>query len=250
MNPEGGGVSAWPSVEGQGHPAVAVREDFPDGSMQTALVSGGPGGEVGELSVGRSTLGDGLIAFRQGPFGNAAIVAAQVSAPPAQVPFVLSAPKGWIRPSQALISWVPAPSAAGPLTYQLVLDGHVRPTPQGVLAARVDARGLGSGRHQVQVLATDAFGESTLTAPAELLIDGTPPKVAVSGGRSLRVHVSDCCSGVNVRAVRVSWGDGERSQGARTLHHRYRRTGTYLVIVSVRDKIGVSGTVRRWVDAR
>ena len=67
MNPEGGGVSAWPSAEAQGHPAVAVREDFPDGAVQTALVSGGAGGEVAELAVGRSGLGDGLIAFRQGP---------------------------------------------------------------------------------------------------------------------------------------------------------------------------------------
>ncbi len=54
-----------------------VREDFPGGAVQTALVSGGAGGEVGELAVGRSGLGDGLIAFRQGPLGNAAIVAAR-----------------------------------------------------------------------------------------------------------------------------------------------------------------------------
>ncbi len=38
MNPEGGGVSAWPSADRQGHPAVAVREDFPNGAVQTALV--------------------------------------------------------------------------------------------------------------------------------------------------------------------------------------------------------------------
>ena len=76
MNPQGGGVSAWPSADAQGDPAVAVREDFPSGAVQTALVSGGAGGEVGELAVGRSGLGDGLVAFRQGPLGNAAIVAA------------------------------------------------------------------------------------------------------------------------------------------------------------------------------
>ncbi len=100
MNPQGGGVSAWPSADAQGDPAVAVREDFPDGAVQTALVSGGAGGEVGELAVGRSGLGDGLVAFRQGPFGNAAIVAAQVTAPPAAL--IISAPKGWVKPSQAV----------------------------------------------------------------------------------------------------------------------------------------------------
>ena len=253
MNPEGGGVSAWPSADAQGHPAVAVREDFPDGSLQTALVSGGPGGEVGELSVGRSGLGDGVVAFRQGPFGDAAIVAAQVSAPPAQVPFVLSAPKGWVRPAQALISWVPAPSAAGPLTYHLVIDGRVRSTPQGVLSASPDPRGLASGRHQVQVLATDMFGQSTLTAPSELLIDGVPPTVSISHGRRARaliVSVHDCCSGVAGGAVRVSWGDGTRSGGHARVSHRYGRGGVYLVAVATRDRIGVSGTVRRWVSVR
>ena len=49
MNPQGGGVSAWPSEESPAIPAVAVREDFPSGAVQTALVSGGAGGEVGEL---------------------------------------------------------------------------------------------------------------------------------------------------------------------------------------------------------
>ena len=67
MNPKGGGVSAWSSSDPQGDPAVAVREDFPTGAVQTGLVSGGAGGEVGELSVvGRSGLHDGLVGFRQG----------------------------------------------------------------------------------------------------------------------------------------------------------------------------------------
>ena len=122
MNPEGGGVSAWPSADAHGRPAVAVREDFPSGAVQTGLVSGGGGGEVAELSVGRSGLGDGLVGFRVGPLGNAAIVASEVSAPPAQFP--ITAPKGWIRPSGAAISWAQAASANGPLTYQVVLDGH------------------------------------------------------------------------------------------------------------------------------
>ena len=37
MNPEGGGVSAWPSADADGRPAVAVREDFPSGAVQTGL---------------------------------------------------------------------------------------------------------------------------------------------------------------------------------------------------------------------
>ena len=90
-NPEGGGVSAWPSSDARGRPGVGVREDFPNGAVQTALVSGGAGGPIGEIAVGRSGLGDGLVAFQQGPIGNAAIVGAQVTAPPA--PFAVTLPE-------------------------------------------------------------------------------------------------------------------------------------------------------------
>jgi hypothetical protein len=251
MNPEGGGFSAWPSAEAQGHPAVAVREDFPSGAVQTALVSGGAGGEVAELAVGRSGLGDGLIAFRQGPLGDAAIVAAQATAPPAT--FVLTAPKGWVKPAQALISWQPAPSADGPLSYHLVLDGHIQPTPAGVRAAYVDPRGLSSGRHRLQVLATDRDGQSTLTAPSTLLIDGVPPTVRIAtarGGAAVRVRVLDHYAGVAERYVSVSFGDGAVAHGRTGFSHDYRHAGAYHVIVHVRDKLGNQGTVSQWVSVR
>ncbi len=250
MNPEGGGVSAWPSAEAQGHPTVAVREDFPSGAVQTALVSGGSGGEVAELAVGRSGLGDGLIAFRQGQLGDAAIVAAQATAPPAG--FVLTLPKEWVKPAQALVSWQPAPSADGPLSYHLVLDGHMQPTPAGVLAAHINPRGLRSGRHRLQVLATDGDGQSTLTAPATLLIDGVPPTVRIvpTQGTAVRVRVLAPFSGVAKRYVSVSFGDGVLARGRTRFSHRYSHAGVYRVIVHVRDKIGNQGVVRQWVSVR
>jgi hypothetical protein len=250
MGPEGGGVSAWPSADGQGHPAVAVREDFPDGSVQTGLLSGGAGGEVGQLSVGRSGAGDGLIAFRQGPFGDAAIVAAPVTAPAAQ--FVVTVPNHWVKPSQAAISWLPAHAANGPLSYHLVLDGRLRATPAGVLRLQLDPRGLSSGRHDVQVLATDADGQSTLTPPSTLLVDGAPPRasIAVRGDRTVGVRVLDSFSGVSRRAVSVSFGDGARAARRVRCAHRYARPGVYLIVVHVADRIGNRGVVRRWVSVR
>jgi hypothetical protein len=251
MNPEGGGVSAWPSAEAQGHPAVAVREDFPEGAVQTALVSGGAGGEVGELAVGRSGLGDGLIAFRQGQFGNAAIVAAQATAPPA--PFVVTVPRGWVRPAGAAVSWLPAPSADGPLAYHVVLDGHVRPTPAGVLEAHVNPHALSSGRHRAQVLATDIDGQSTLSAPSTLLVDGVPPAVRITrtgGGAAVSVLVTDAYSGVEKRAVSVSFGDGGNARGRARFAHRFSHAGVYRVTVRVRDKLGVQGIVSQWVSVR
>jgi hypothetical protein len=251
MNPEGGGVSAWPSADREGHPAVAVREDFPSGAVQTALVSGTAGGPVGELAVGRSGLGDGLVAFQQGPIGDAAIVAVQVTAPPDTT--VVSVPKGWIKPSQARISWQQAASANGPLSYTVVLDGHRLTTPPGALGLAIEPKQLGDGVHHVQLLATDSYGQSTLTAPSKLEIDGEPPLVKVSEamhGYGVAVRVSDALSGLATQSVSVSFGDGQSASARKLFQHRYVHAGVYTITVRARDKIGNAETVRRLVSVR
>jgi hypothetical protein len=251
MNPEGGGVSAWPSADPDGDPAVAVREDFPGGAVQTGLISGGAGGPIGELAVGRSDLGDGLVAFQQGPLGNAAIVAAQVSAPPDT--FVVNVPKGWIKPSQARISWLPAASANGPLSYTVVLDGHVLATPEGAYSLAIERNELGTGVHEVQILATDAYGQSILTPPSKLKIDGKPPTVKVTramGGYGVTVRVSDAQAGVDANAIRVGFGDDTHARDRTLFRHRYAHAGAYTVVVTVRDNLGNTGIVRQLVSVR
>jgi PKD domain len=249
MNPEGGGVSAWPSAFPNSTPAVAVREDFPSGAVQTALVDGGDGGPIGELAVGRSSLGDGLVAFQQGPLGNAAIVATQATVPPAQ--FALAVPKGWIRPGQAEVSWEQATSANGPLSYTVVLDGRRVPTPANTTTLHLNPRGLSSGRHRVQVLATDSYGQSLLSASSTLMVDGVPPSVRVTrtdGGHAVSIAVSDHYSGVDTHAVSVSFGDGSSAGSRSRFSHRYERAGLYAVIVHVRDNLGNQAVVRRLVS--
>jgi hypothetical protein len=246
-NPSGGGLSAWPSVEAHGAPSVAVREDFPGGEVQTGLVGGNGGGEVNELAVGRSGLGDGIVAFRQGALGDASIVAVHVTAPPA--PFVVTAPKGWIKPSAARVAWQAAPSAVPPLSYRVVLDGHVKPGGGAVFSAAINPRGLGSGRHRLQVLATDSTGSSTLTAPVPLLIDGTPPRVAVRAGHGgVTVRIVDPDSGVLKSALRVSFGDGTSVNGRARISHRYAHPGVYQITAVVRDRAGNGAIVRRLVS--
>ncbi|HUA74426.1 MAG TPA: PKD domain-containing protein [Solirubrobacteraceae bacterium] len=251
MNQAGGGISAWPSADAQGRPVVAVREDFPGGGVQTGLVSGGAGGAVGELAIGRSGLGDGLVAFRQGPFGNAAIVVSQVTAPP--VRFVMTVPKKWIKPSQAAISWLPAESANGPLRYSVVLDGRRQPTPPGVFSLHLNTRGLADGTHRVQVLATDIWGQSTLTSAASLKVDGGSPNVRVArvqSGDAVRVRLSDPNSGLAVKTISVSFGDGARAGKRKSLTHRYAHAGTYQLVVKVADKLGNKATIRKLVSVR
>jgi PKD domain len=251
MNPTGGGVSAWPSADPQGDPAVSVLENFPGGAAQTALVSGGAGGEVAELAVGRSGLGDGLVGFRQGPLGNAAIVAAQATAPPVQ--FILTAPQGWVKPSAASVAWLPATSADGPLSYRVVLDGQPQAGPAGNLKMRLDARGLGSGVHRVQVLATDIDGQQTLSSPATLRVDGTPPTVKVvrkARALAVSVQIRDPDSGVAKAAISVSFGDGHRVAKRARVSHRYASPGVYTIVAHVRDRVGNQAIVRRLVTVR
>jgi hypothetical protein len=250
MNPQGGGVSAWISSAPGGAPAVAVREDFPEGAVQTALVSGGAGGPISELAVGRSGLGDGLIAFQQGATGNAAIVASQATAPPAEL--VLNAPRGWLKPSQASVSWTPAVSADGPITYTLVLDGRKILATQG-LQATIEPQRLGNGIHHLQLLATDIDGQSTLSAPSTLSIDQSPPSVKITrtqGDYAVAVRVLDPYSGVDPQAVSVSFGDGHHASGRARFSHRYAHGGIYQVVVHVRSKAGNVGVVRELVSVR
>ncbi len=250
MDPAGGGVSAWASTDRRGNPAVAVREDFSEGGVQTALLVGGAGGEIGELAVARSGLGDGLIAFRQGSLGNAAIVAARATAKPVQ--FVLSTPKSWVTPSRAAVSWQEAPSANGPVSYRVVLDGRPLPTPAGVFRLRFDARGLNTGTHRVQVLATDSLGQSTLTPPSALRVDGQGPAVRfapVRRGSAVRLRITDHGSGVSRKSVSVSFGDGQQARARTRFVHRYRRPGIYTITVRASDKLGNVSVTRRLVSA-
>jgi hypothetical protein len=205
---------------------------------------------VSELAVGRSGLGDGLVAFQQGALGNAAIVVARVTAPPEQ--FVVNVPHVWIRPTQAVVSWLAATSADGPVSYKVVLDGRALATPAGTFALQIPPRGLGNGVHNVQVLATDANGQATLTPPAPMRVAGSPPTVTVTrtrGGRAVSVRIS-AGPGVDTRAVSISFGDGARAAKRTLFRHRYRHAGVYLIVVRVRDKLGNQGVVRRLVSVR
>jgi hypothetical protein len=228
---------------------VALREDFPDGAVQTALVSSTAGGPIAELAVGRSSLGDGLVAFQQGQLGDAAIAGTEVSAPPKS--FLITVPKGWVKPSQASVSWVPAVSANGPITYTVVFDGRRVATPAGRASLRFNAHGLADGVHEVQLLATDVYGQSTLTPVAALSIDGSPPVVTVRrthGGHAVLVRVSDAQSGVAKSAVTISFGDGGRARGRTSFSHRYAHGGVYRILVHVRDKLGNEGNVTQVVS--
>ncbi len=238
VDPEGGGLVAYPALDPFGRPVVAVSQEFGGGGAQVGTISGGQGGPVAELAIGRSNAGDGLVAFRQGEAGRYAIVADRVSAPPAA--FAVKAPKRWLRPPAVTLRWGAAASSVGGVTYAVLLDGQA--VSSGLRRLRFHPRPglLGNGKVWVQVRASDGFGQQLLSNRTMLRVDGEPPEVRIDTGRRGRVVVrlADSGSGLRAKATRVSFGDGAREQGGAKLVHDYARPGRYRIAVRARDRVG------------
>ena len=158
-------------------------------------------------------LGDGLVALRQGPLGNAAIVAATVVRAAGAELFVLTCPKAGSSPPRRSSAGSRRRAATGRCSYtgrrgRSVQAARSRPAMPG---ARLDTRGLSTGVHQVQVLATDTYGESTLTPPG----DAAARRLAAAGDHLARPPRRPPCS------VQVS--DPARARRARRERQLRRR---------------------------
>jgi hypothetical protein len=238
VNPEGGGMVAYPALDVAGQAAVAVRQEFPSGAAQTGLVSGVQGGPISGLAIGRSGTGDGLVAFLQGEAGHFEVVAERVSAPPAS--FRVRPPKGWSKPNAVKLRWQAAESTVGGVRYSVLIDGR---TIKGGLRRRVfrpRPAQLGNGLLRTQILATDGSGQQLLSGAAKLRVDGQRPvaKVRARQGGEAVLRLADSGSGLDAKASRVSFGDGERARGGSRFAHAYRRPGRYTIVVRARDRVG------------
>jgi hypothetical protein len=105
----------------------------------------------------------------------------------------------------------------------------------------------------VQLLATDIDGQSTLSKPSTLLVDGVPPIVTIKraqGGHGISVRIHDPYTHIDTHDVTVSFGDDHSARGHTRFSHRYAHGGVYKVVVHVRDKLGNMGIVSRLVSVR
>lgn len=251
LNPEGGGVTAYQALDGSGLSTVAVRQEYPAGGSQTGLLYGPLGGPVSQLAGAGSGVGDALLAFRQGESGRFAIIVSRVAAPPAK--FEVRVPERWVRPRRAKVRWAVAPSAAGGVTYGLMLDGRV--VKSGLKRRQITPSPalLGNGVRRVQVVATDQLGQTTISRPVRMRVDGQPPlaRVRVMRHRDMvSVKLSDPQSGIVARATRVQFGNGVRERGGAKLRHRYAHGGRYTIRLRARDKAGNPLTQRVRVVVR
>jgi hypothetical protein len=265
VNPEGGGLAAYEATDTEGHPAVAVRQEYPSGAAQTGLLFGRQGGPVSDLAIGRSGGGDGLIGFLQGELGHAQVVVERATAPPAS--FKVTTPARWVRPPEAKVHWDGSAGGGAPVRYSVLIGGQV--VRRGLLrhVFRPRPAQLGTGVKPVRVLATDQLGQQTLSRPARLRVDGEAPTIdleVMAGKGRVAVRVADPDSGLNAKRSGVRFGDGtapmklRRSRGgaqtlsraarkggegghrnpAYSLSHTFERGGRYRVLVRARDKAG------------
>ncbi len=250
VNPAGGGTTAW-TDPASSSPTVDVREEYGQGAYQSAHLAGNAAGPAAGLSLAGDGRGDALLGWTQGPPGRSEVVGGFVQSPPA--PFQVTTPIGWVRPSQAVISWQESPDAVAGVSYSIYLDGRRRLAGLGGLRAVLRWAGLGDGVHHVQVLASDGAGQQTMSAASELKVDADPPAVRfglVDRGRGVRIAISDAASGVDASATRVSFGDGRSARGGKSVRHEYRHAGSFSVRVSVRDRVGNSAVVILHVRVR
>jgi hypothetical protein len=216
VDPEGGGVTAYEAVDETGSPTVVVRQEFPEGELQTGLLYGPLGGSISQLTGAGTGSGDALLAFSQGESGQVAIVADRISVPPPE-------------------------SAVGGLTYGLVLNGRVVRSNILRLGTTPPAALLGSGEEKVQIVATDRLGGEVVSRPVKLRVDGRPPQLRFQVKRrqgQVVLRLKDTQSGLAPGTVRVNFGDGSTAHGKATLHHRYLQAGRYAIHVRARDRVG------------
>jgi hypothetical protein len=243
----GRGTYAHASPDGGGR--VIVQQLGGAGVVAAQPVAGPRGGPVRSIAVAGSGTGDALVAFAQGEDDEGQIAVARVTAPP--VPFAAQTPGDWTRAREPLVTWDPAPPGFRPRSYTLELDGRAvaRTTRFGY---RFREGALADGVHAIRVVATNAAGETTATEPRPLQTDRVAPTASARVDRRRRrvvVTIDDgrrgTVAGPASQSTSIAWGDGRSDDDVSARRaHRYRRAGSYRLVVRALDAAGNSQTIR------
>jgi hypothetical protein len=236
----GAAVAAWVVRRG-GAGGIGLTERRADNVPVTQTVSAPVGGAVTTFALAGSGLGDGLVGWAQGATSNRQIAAAVVDAPPD--PFGAQAPQGWVRTVPELVWDMPA-HAIGGVTFSVTLDDDTVAENVRGTRVKIKAADVADGDNVLQVIAEDSAGQETTSLPAELKVDRRKPRATIKRYRNrlVQVKLSDgprsSTSGVTASTVKVSWGDGKRGSGRKTLSHRYSHSGRLRITVTAKDAAG------------
>jgi hypothetical protein len=139
--------------------------------------------------------------------------------------------------------WIPHLDLWGAQRFEVQVDGRgVGTTTRNAL---VPARPLRGGRHRWRVVAIDRRGQRSPSAMQVVRIAHARVEISVRitgerrAGRPLRIVVRvRTRRGVRLDHVTVSYGDGTPSTRRAVSVHRYRRAGTYRLLVRAVDTGG------------
>jgi hypothetical protein len=207
------------------------------------------------LGAGGDLAGDAAVAWVQGSGDQTRIVAAQLYQAPGS--FAPASLLGYSRSTHPILGWSPASEQWGSPTYQVKVDGVLVAQTTSTSVSVPPA--LRQGRRVWRVTAVNQAGFATAARPATVLVDSLPPtvKLRITGQRhpraTIHVHVRayDTRPGLSgsqvsgVSTVQVKWGDGFKPLVRSNSTHVYRRRGTFVLTVIVKDRVGNRTTVRK-----
>ncbi len=261
----GGAVSGEPAVEvaDSGASVISWRARTRNVAVQERPLAGGPvtvnvnpasSQPVSPPLLAGSGLGDAIAAYRAGDNDSGRIEASIVDAPPLE--FEVQTPISFVRKKRVGVTWDPAPNAIGGVTYTVASGNQELATGLTRRSLRMLASDLGDGRHRLRVFAVDSKGQETAGLEGVVRLDRTKPRVRVRTLRRHRVQVRVLdgvrgqSSGVRAARTSVSFGDGKRMRRRARTTHRYKRRGSYRLVVKAADRAGNRVTVNRRVRVR
>jgi hypothetical protein len=215
-----------------------TRRGFPVPEPDTVLSNPafGPVDPGAGIDAAADRLGDAITVFVQGAGDQRRLAAAQFDRPPGK--FLVYWGKGYRSLKAKPLKWAAASELWGPLTYTVMIDNKAVGTttaPPFTPPLRIK-----DGGHRWWVLATDQRGQTQRTKSEPLRVDETPPSLHVrisKSGASVTVLAMAHDKRSGLRTIVTSFGDGTSRSGAHVTH-RYRRSGTYKLVVRAIDYAG------------
>lgn len=197
----------------------------------------GPVDQTAGMEAAADRLGDSVTTFVQGTGADRRLVAAEFDRVPGKFFAYIGTSYRSLRFRP--LKWAAASEIWGPVTYNVLIDGKsVGTTTQTRFSPPVRVR---DGRHRLQLVATDQRGQTSTTKSTVLNVDDTPPSLKVTVRRSgntvtvvSRAH--DKRSGL--KSIVTSFGDGTSSRSGARVTHRYRRSGSFKLVVRATDYAG------------
>jgi hypothetical protein len=200
------------------------------------------------LDVAVNRVSDTVMVFVQGIGDGRRLVAAAFDRRPGILNVSTTSRYRKLRRPQ--LAWSASFDLWGPLTYRPVVDGVPVGETQGTrLALPAD---LADGVHTWTVSATDRRGQTIVSKPGTLRVDGTPPAltfklagVKVAGRTlSLTAQAADPAPASGLLRTVISFGEGNRVF-SRSAKHVYAKGGKYTLRISATDRAGNATVLKR-----